>query len=79
MVLLLLKDFFEKVDFKKRQQTTKSMHNFPVGKGLKLEYQNGTMYNLYEKASALIVCIWDSTYINHLRYIVIRKLINKNE
>ena len=30
---MFLKEFFEKVDFEKNQQTTKSMQNYQAGKG----------------------------------------------
>ena len=33
--MVFLKEFCEKVDLEKKQQTTKSMKNYPVGKGLK--------------------------------------------
>ena len=32
--MVLLKEFFEKVDFEKNQQTTKRMENYPVGEEL---------------------------------------------
>ena len=37
--MVFLKDFFQKVDFEKHQQTTKSMQNYPVGKELSIKQQ----------------------------------------
>ena len=37
-LMVFRKRFFEKVNFEKNQQTTKSMKNFPAGKELKNQY-----------------------------------------
>ena len=47
-MLVCLKEFFEKVDFeKKNQQTTKNMQNYPVDKGLKYFYNMGESFQDY--------------------------------
>ena len=47
-----MKEFFEKVDLEKNQQTTESMKNFPGGKEIK---QKTSKYlNVHESTNAII-------------------------
>ena len=39
--MVLLKEFFEKVDFEKNQQMTKSMENYPVGNRVNVTHLAG--------------------------------------